>query len=587
MSAAPVSARSTPWLAVALLAIVALCLRLSALDSGLPQRPDPDSIVFHDQVEHLERNDPHPERDLTFGFYPLLVARITALVFEPAPTTPPARDLDLHLARASSAHLHLRIVVAVLSVLAVPGTFLLARRFLSSLGALVAAMCMATSTLNLWFAVQARPHAVSSALALLAVLAALNLRRRRDWVAWAWTGLAFGLAIGSLESGVLVLGSFAAALLLREAPTTNSKPAGVLGAALAVGLVALCVFAFYPFLFAASEGRDAARIAFDGNELDLFGHVIYLRQFDGRGFATIAAALRDYDPWLALLGLVGGLLALARLRVRVEGRPWKDLVVVLAFVVPYLLVFGAYQRTYQRFVLPLLPFVVLLAAYAVERAVAAVRERRFAPALALALVAPQIALAVGVNAARRAPDTVTRASTWIAEHLEPGADRILWMPTFDLRLPYSLAAQRESGESFDTPKRPWFRYQLGLAIDERPTPTWNVVALPLATDEQRAHAERDPAGYLRELHADYAVIEVYEAGRPPPALRAVRLGLLSIADRVQRFSPEVHDSEDALPLVGQDDEFPRTHVWAWRAARARCLGPVIEIWKLRDGARAR
>jgi hypothetical protein len=580
MPSASVTARSTPWLGLGLLALLALGLRLSAIDSGLPQRSDPDSIVFHDQVELLERGDPHPERDFTFGFYPLLVARITTLVFDPAPTSPPAEDLDEHLERASNAHVHLRIVVAVLSVLAVPATFFVARFFVSDFAALVAALFMATSTLNLWFAVQARPHAVSSALALVAVLAALNLRRRRRRIDWLWAGLALGLAIGSLESGLIALGSFAAALLLRE--PSNEKPGGSLGPLLAVVICALCVWGFYPFLFAESEGRDAARIAFDGNQLDLFGHVIYLGAFDGRGFAKIAAALRDYDPWLALVGTVGGVLALARLRDSSGRSTWKDLVVVLGFALPYLLVFGAYPRTYQRFVLPLLPFVAILAAYTVERAACVSRKRPLATALAALLVAPQLALAFGWNGARRAPDTVALASEWIAAHLAPGADRILVMPTLDLRLPYTLEAQRESGASLDIPKRPWFRYQLRLPAEERPAPAWNVIAMPLAEDERRERAQRDPAGYLRELRADYAVIEVYAVGRPPPVLRGLRVGLASIADRVARFAPGPDDSETALPLVSQDDEFPRSEVWAWRAARAERFGPVVEIWKLRE-----
>src|SRR5262245_15215727 len=110
MAASPEPARplrKPVVLALALLTVAALALRLATIDSGLPQRTDPDSIVFHARVTRLEHGSRNPERASTFGFYPLLVARVTALVFDPVTNSPPARNLEEHFERASAAHVHL------------------------------------------------------------------------------------------------------------------------------------------------------------------------------------------------------------------------------------------------------------------------------------------------------------------------------------------------------------------------------------------------------------------------------------------------------------------------------------------------
>jgi hypothetical protein len=66
-------------------------------------------------------------------------------------------------------------------------------------------------------------------------------------------------------------------------------------------------------------------------------------------------------------------------------------------------------------------------------------------------------------------------------------------------------------------------------------------------------------------------------------LSSVRSGLEKIADCVKRIVPDSVDVGQDLPLVYQDDEYARTSVWAWRAARARCFGPVMEVWRIREG----
>src|SRR6185295_19693523 len=99
--------------------------------------------------------------------------------------------------------------------LAIPAAYLLARRFLGRGPALLATAWVAVSLLSVWFSQQSRPHGPAAALALVAVLAAMRLQRCGTLGAYLTAGVASGLAIGALQSGVAVVIPFAVAQALR------------------------------------------------------------------------------------------------------------------------------------------------------------------------------------------------------------------------------------------------------------------------------------------------------------------------------------------------------------------------------------
>jgi hypothetical protein len=57
--------------------------------------------------------------------------------------------------------------------------------------------------------------------------------------------------------------------------------------------------------------------------------------------------------------------------------------------------------------------------------------------------------------------------------------------------------------------------------------------------------------------------------------------IASRADLMMRISPH-DDPDEALPLVHQDDDFQRSLPWTWSVVRAGQVGPVIEVWRLRE-----
>jgi hypothetical protein len=590
VSAAPNPGEDRPGHAggLVLLAIIALALflRLSGIGFLLPHQAEPDGNVLATQVELFASGAPHPEREFLFGFYPTLIARVASAV-------PGARiseksaahgsTLETQLTEAASEFLRIRVVVALLSVLIVPATWLLARRFAGPGAASCAALLVAASVLHLWFSQQARPHAASAAFALLGVLAAMNLRRRGRPIDYVAAGLGLGLAIGSLQSGIAVALPIAAAILLRSPDARRASRAWTLAT---VAFALLFVPLFYPFFFAPSRARKGVRFEIDLHHANLWGHPIDFTQFDGEGFGAVARALGGYEPWIAALALAGALLWLARFasgrRVRDAERS-KDLAVVLAYAIPYFLAIGLYARTYQRFVIPLLPYLACLAAFAIVRLASWAGRRSTARTaiVALALLVPQVAGALALVSIRRAPDTATSAAEWMSRNLKPGADRIAVQYPLELPLPATHDAIEAEAPMLTDPKNPWYMYQRSLDEAQRLSPAWNMVEMPMQSAAQWNEITRDAKSYLQSLHADYAAIDVYEGGRKPIFLNAIPPALREIGVRVARFSPDAIDDACNLPLAYQDDEYPVFTAWFWRVLRARCTGPVIEIYKLR------
>jgi hypothetical protein len=276
---------------------------------------------------------------------------------------------------------------------------------------------------------------------------------------------------------------------------------------------------------------------------------------------------------------------LARERVPLARERALDAAVVLAYALPYLVVIGLYQRTYQRFVLPLVPFLAVLAAFGLYVAwrIAARASPRAGRVLAgFAIVVAGVELAWGwrLGQVRARPDTIELATGWLVEHAAPETDRIEVMPGLDLplvRTPDSLAhdAFQKNEQSL-----PWFRHLSDPGTPAIAAPRYDLRWMSLFANEARQQAGADPIGFARSLDCRYAVLVVHPAAFRP-ALRLVREGLASQYPRVARFSPDDPDVGEDMPIVHQDDEMPYTTPWAWRILRAARVGPSVEIYAVR------
>jgi hypothetical protein len=174
-----------------------------------------------------------------------------------------------------------------------------------------------------------------------------------------------------------------------------------------------------------------------GNEADAPGYLFHL-----------AYSLPEAMGWpLYLLALAGLVWALAERGARE--------VVLLAFAVPYLLVIVTWSSRFERYVIPLLPCFLLLAAVAVVRGVGWLTARgllgkRSGPRVAAAgiavvamlLIAPALGRVGAYHRLLARPDTRALGADWI-EHQVPPSTRIALEP-YSLMLPVARRQVEEA-----------------------------------------------------------------------------------------------------------------------------------------------
>jgi 4-amino-4-deoxy-L-arabinose transferase-like glycosyltransferase len=302
-----------------------------------------------------------------------------------------------------------RTLAALLGTAGVAATYAAARRLWGVREGLVAAAVMAFAFLPVAYsrvAVTDVGALAGVALALMWSARAADEGRTRDYVL---AGAAAGLAIAFKYTAGLVLLPLAIAGIAR---LRADGPRPLAGLALG-GLAAAIVFALLnPYLFGSfgdwwNDLRDQADVAAQdakpGQESGGFSY--YLDSLTwGLGWAGIAAAL------------AGALILLRR-----------DLVrgLVLVAMPLALFVYLALQaRYFGRWLLPAYPALALLAAVAVTRAGALLRERTWqiaaTAALALAVIAQPLLADVRSARVLGRQDTLSQAREFLDSHYAPG-----------------------------------------------------------------------------------------------------------------------------------------------------------------------
>lgn len=612
-----------------------LGLRLTGLDHGLPHRMEPDAeVVTQVEVMRGEHEATSAYRAGNYGTYPLLIAQLTTLLFEGnAPLESGVQPgLEEHLERASRNFLDTRRTVALFSILIVPATFLLACSFVSPGWALLAAALAAFSLLDQNFSQQARSHGMLAPLMCLTMVAALRLRRRGDWGSYVLAAVACALALGCLHSAVAMWPALLVAHFLVGdgerilAPRIWLAPRSWFApkAWLAIGLIFAAIPLFYPFVFEGAQDTEVGVPRMEGSSLWLGNHEIDFALFDGGGFLTLLRTFEFYEPVLGLLLLV----ALAALVWRASaGRPAgleqveqverpvpgpgqrRDLLVVLTYVLPYLLVIGLFRETFERFLLPLLPFCAVFAAWGVRELVA----RIAAPALRRVMVACVCLLLLLPASAsarlawlRSQPDTGSEAAAWMSAHLEPGAEPIFLSPVpsahrSDSSMELPLLRTPDALRQARGPKlglyNIWSVYQLRLPdlppVDAQWPIRWLVsrikdLGVPPGVGRLE-HLERTPQAFFATSGPGLFVIEVYEQRDQNPTHIYLRGALQSLGTRLARFSPDGPEHDTRFPLIYQDrvEDGGAWPNYFRRVFTARTTGPVIEIYRVEAAALGR
>jgi 4-amino-4-deoxy-L-arabinose transferase-like glycosyltransferase len=421
--------RRVTWAGAALVLIVALALalRLQSVTWGLPYAfINPDEATVVPKAFDVARGHLNPR----FFFYPSFFFYILAAVFW---LVSPFWAL-LHgellvrpggfVVDAGTFYLIGRLVAVAFGVAAVYLVYRIGREAYGVLTGLVAAVFLAAEPLHVQYshlAVTDVPAVTLGLLGLLLLLRAAHGRGVRTLTAGA---VVVGLAVSTKYNlGMLLLPATVAAVYAGRPAVTAAAAAGSTRLRAWVRLLALRVYGPMALAFVLASPfivLDLPRFVSE------FSRQVSIVRRGWLGFEHV-----ENGYWYNLDVHLAGSLGLVLLALAIAGIAWAlwrraPLDLMLApFVVVYFVYVSSWSELADRYMLPIVPLLLLLAA----RLCVSVWELR--PAWRAALVPGLLALALGAvalplsdsiahNQALSGPDVRERAKAWVERTIEPG-----------------------------------------------------------------------------------------------------------------------------------------------------------------------
>ncbi|MBI1813807.1 MAG: glycosyltransferase family 39 protein [Deltaproteobacteria bacterium] len=392
--------RALTIVAIAGLSGAALALRLWHIDFGLPEFFHPDEPIKAQKALAIAAGDlnPHYFWHPSFMLYTTAVA-VRLFAWNDGPVDP------------TRVVLIGRVVNATFGALTIPLTFLLGRAIAGSAVGLGAAALLTVAPLPVFCSHYLKEDAPLTFWIVAAAVAALRLTRRgttRDYIV---AGLLCGAAIATKYTGLLAL--LLPFLAHRERPGHEPRQLRWLGFAAMIAFITLTPFAVLDtWQFARGVGHEGSNVV-TGMATSALSPLPFLWTFHLR--YSIAPGLGWLATALALVGFVWAL-----------RQPTASYRVVTAFVALGYTIFenSPYKPppNFDRYVLPLLPFLAVLAMVGVRAL------RRRVPLLAVAVLAALL-IEPTVRSLQllttMTPDTRERAAEWLRANLPPGARIIL------------------------------------------------------------------------------------------------------------------------------------------------------------------
>lgn len=388
--------RGRTRLGLVLIFLVALGLRLGAIDHGMPANYVPDTHIVKSALGMAKDKDLVPPVG-KYSTYPNLLPYMLLPVYAAEYAGGrvmgewgSSEDFKRHiLEHPEDVHLPARILVAFLSALLPLVAFGAARAMGLSLGAWVAAWLAATGLMGVHFSTQERPWEPMVLFMLLASWPAAKYVTGEARRALALSGAAAGLAFGCHQGGAAALLITAVAWLLVAVRSRSELGAkakrlfvdgvAAVGAFLVVGLVL-----GHPYYLV--HGGTSPEAVVMGEELAATSNTISL---GGQGwvlglrpesFVRLTTALFLYDPVLVILGLGGFLFAWRR----------RCMWPVLAFLGVWGVNFLFSTNDHVRYLLPLAGLLCLPAGLFVERVIERGLPRPLVAFLAVLMAVPLV-----------------------------------------------------------------------------------------------------------------------------------------------------------------------------------------------------
>lgn len=419
--------RWTERAAILLILLIAAAIRIHGVGFGLPALNDPDEPLFMmTALDMLRSGDPNPgwfghPATLTFYAIALVMVAVAAIGI----LTGRFADLDAFVAAAyadpSILFLPARLFFVACGVLCVWLTWRLGKRLGGERLGLGAAALLAVNSVHVEYSQVIRTDVQMTVFVLLAMLASLDILERGRLRDHVLAGIWVGLGVATKWPAALIIFSPLTAALAWGVPQGRVlRPLAALA-----GAAALTLFAVSPFLLIdyatvaqnlGGEARPMHPGATGGGFLDNLRWYVRGPLLDSFGIAGLLAVL------------AGSILALRNRRI---------LIAILPGVVVFCIVIVTRALVWERWIVPLLPFLALAAAAAMCLLGdwLRVRFKRRMPGLELvailALLIP-MSLLTRASQTERLNDTRQIATAWIKANAPRGSTILVEHAAFDL-----------------------------------------------------------------------------------------------------------------------------------------------------------
>jgi hypothetical protein len=403
--------------ALALLLVATFLLRVWGIKQGLPYSYNVDEAThFVPRAVAFFSHDLNPHYFLNPPAYSYLLYGVFELWFGSADAV-----MRAYAKNPTSVFVVARVVAALLGTAAVWLTYLAGARLFNRTVALLAAAILGLAFLPTFYshlALNDVPTLAPVALSLYGIAGVLRRGRRRDYVV---AGIGVGLAAATKYTGGITLLCLIGACVCDAAGEAFVPAARKLCLALAAALIGFLIANPYAVLdFSAFQAGVSAQASLAAGQ-----DPVKLGSSVGGGITYYLWTFTWGLGWGPTIAAVGGAaLLLARRRIALA-------LVLLPAPIAFIVFMGGQQRFFGRWLMPIFPIVVLIAAYgAVECIRWVVRTTglpaSFAgPVAAILLLAQSLIVALHTDAVLSRPDTRNLTRAWMVGHVPAGAKVVI------------------------------------------------------------------------------------------------------------------------------------------------------------------